>query len=99
MRVLVRLLPGDQRSPTGLFLPSTVAPNGKDAVYGEVIEVARAKPDEEDDGANVSGIPAGAFVLFAPEAGFRVPWDEQLRVVDTKDVLATVTEIAPEAAH
>lgn len=99
MRVLVRVLPSDQRSAAGLYLPANVAAKGSDACYGEVLEVARARSDDDEEGGNISGIPAGAYVLFEPEAGFRVPWDEQLRIVDTKDVLATVTEIAPEASH
>lgn len=100
MRILVRLLAADDRSAAGLYLPANVAEKGTLACYGEVLEVARAKGEEEDDdGSNVSGIPQGAIVLWKPEAGVRVPWDEQLRLVDTKDVLATVTEIAPSAAH
>jgi co-chaperonin GroES (HSP10) len=95
----VRVLPADQRSPAGLYLPANVAAKGTDACYGEVLEVARTRPGDEETGDNISGIPAGAFVLFSPDTGFRVPWDEQLRLVDTKDVLATVTEIAPDAAH
>jgi hypothetical protein len=29
----------------------------------------------------------------------RVPWDERLRILDVKDVLATVEEITDEEAH
>lgn len=99
MRVLVRILAADERSASGLYLPATVTSKGTDALYGEVLDVARAKPEDEDDGDNVSGIPQGAFVLIRPDAGVRVPWDESLRLVDSKDVLATITEIAPSEAH
>jgi len=101
MRVLVRLLPRDERSKAGLYLPANVTDEGTDALYGEVIEVARTHPEEmeELDGTNVSGIPDGALILFAPGAGHRVPWDANLRLVDTKDVLATVEEFKVDSAH
>ena len=102
MRVLVRLLPADARTPSGLYVPATaVKDESREAIYGEVIEVARAEPTKEQElsGANVSGIPDHARVLFLPEAGIRVPWDDTLRLVDTKHVLAVVEEVAAEAAH
>ncbi len=99
MRVLVRLVPPDHRNAAGLYLPESVEPRGKDASYGEVLEVARADPGDDLEGANVSGIPAGGFVLFAPEAGFNVPWDDTLRLVETKDVLAVVEQIDPGAVQ
>ena len=101
MRVLVRIIPSDDRSASGLFLP----PGAKDAIaqagYGEVIEVARAgaKPTEEAFATNVSGIPQDARVLFPKDAGIPVPWDESLRILDVKDVLAIVDEHAYEQAH
>ena len=36
MRVLVRLLPRDERSKAGLYLPANVTEEGTDALYGEV---------------------------------------------------------------
>ena len=102
MRVLVRVLPSDERTPSGLYVPSTaVKDDGAEAMYGEVIEVARAEPDatEELEGANVSGIPHHARVLFLPNAGIRVPWDDSLRLVETKNVLAVVEEIAPDEVN
>jgi co-chaperonin GroES (HSP10) len=100
MRVLVRLVPPDHRNAAGLYLPKSVEPRGRDASFGEVIEVARADAGDQDlEGANVSGIPAGSFVLFAPDSGFTVPWDDSLRLVDTKDVLAVVEQIAPDAVQ
>jgi len=100
MRVLVRLAPEDTRTATGLFLPQGVSKEQEDALYGEVVEVARAR--REDDaaiGENVSGIPAHAWVLFPRAAGHRVPWDHDLRLVETKDVLAIVDEVDYEQAH
>lgn len=95
-RVVVRLIPGDDRSAGGLFLP----PGAKDAVakaaFGEVVEVARAG---EGFGENVSGVPEGSKVLFAKDKGLPVPWDEDLRVLDVKDVVAIVDEIEKEVVN
>jgi hypothetical protein len=38
-------------------------------------------------------------VLFRKEAGVRVPWDERLRLIDVKDILATVEEVDASEAH
>jgi sRNA-binding protein len=54
------------------------------------IEVADSGEEEE---VNVSGIPSGALVLLPKKAGVRVPWDDELRIVDTKEVLAIVSEV------
>ena len=51
---------------------------------------ASAKPEEEGFTNNVSGIPQDARVLFPKTAGVPVPWDEALRLLDVKDVLAIV---------
>ena len=99
MRVLVRLAKDDGRSASGLYLPEGVAEKHQDALYGEVIEVARAETDEESLGANVSGVPAGAFVLFPKDEGFSVPWDTELRILESKAILAVVEELAYDAAH
>lgn len=100
-RVLVRIMPADDRSSGGLFLP----PGAKDAVaqaaYGEVIEVARAENEEGEDGfgRNVSGIPEGVKVLFPKSEGLPVPWDDALRVLEVKDICAMVEEIELEEVH
>jgi co-chaperonin GroES (HSP10) len=61
--------------------------------------------DERDDdedaarpdlGKNVSGIPLGAHVLFEKERGVIVPWDENLRVIEVRYVLAIVDLISQE---
>ncbi len=100
LRVLVRVHHGEDRTAGGLFLPQGVAEKHQDALYGEVIEVARANPDDEAGlGENVSGVPAGAFILFPKDAGVRVPWDADLRLLDTKLILAVVEEVDYEEAH
>ncbi len=100
-RVLVRIIRSTDRSAGGLYLP----PGSKDAVaqaaYGEVVEVARASADDPDQGfgTNVSGVPEGAKVLFAKDRGLPVPWDEDLRILDVKDVVAVVEEIELDLAN
>jgi len=101
LRVLVRVIKEEDRHESGLYLPAGAKENHQDAFYGEVVEVARAQidssPDEKTFGTNVSGVPCGARVLFRKDAGVRVPWDDSLRLLDTKDVLATVEEVEPDA--
>jgi hypothetical protein len=59
-----------------------------------VIEVASAVDSRTDEETNVSGIPLGAMVLIPKTVGVRVPWDEDLRIIDTREVLAVVDEIS-----
>lgn len=102
MRVLVRILPGEDRTDSGLYLPAGSREKLQEALYAEVLEVARTQDDGDEDalvGTNVSGIPCGARVLFPKAAGTKVPWDEQLRLLDVKDVLATVEEVDLRQAH
>jgi hypothetical protein len=70
----------------------------QEALYSEVIEVARAEARGQEDGLgeNVSGVPDGAKILFRKDAGTKVPWDDALRILDTKEVLATIEEIPEE---
>lgn len=96
LRVLVRVLHDEDRAESGLYLPAGAKEKMQEALYGEVLEVARAEasdPGHEGFGPNVAGVPNGALVLFAKAAGVRIPWDENLRLLDTRDVLATVEEI------
>jgi chaperonin GroES len=99
MRVLVSVIREDDRTGSGLYLPQGAKEAQFEALYGEVIEVARDKPTTDDLAANVSGVPHGSKVLFKKEAGVRVPWDENLRLLDVKDILATVEELTDEQAH
>lgn len=105
-RILVRVVKGPDRSESGLFLPQGVKEDHVAALLGEVLEVARTMPkadalvDDDDDegddearldlGKNVSGIPLGANVLFEKERGVMVPWDESLRLLEVRHVLALV---------
>ena len=99
MRVLVTVIKDQDRTDAGLYLPAGAKEAQDEALYGEVVEVARDRPTTDDVAENVSGIPHGARVLFRKEAGVRVPWDERLRLLDVKDVLATVEELTDEDAH
>jgi co-chaperonin GroES (HSP10) len=98
-RVLVRVIHEDDIADSGLYLPQGAKERMQEALYGEVLEVARAQakdPSEEGLGVNVSGVPHGARVLFAKTAGVRVPWQDDLRILETKEVLATVEEISED---
>lgn len=118
-RVLVRIRKLEDRSSAGLFLPAGAKEEHDDALYAEVVEVARAEArfvgvavdrqaggsSNDDDldekeratlGENVSGVPQGSLVLIPKKAGVRVPWDDQLRLIDVREVLATVDEIDSE---
>jgi len=93
MRVLVQVMRDEDRTDAGLYLPVGAKEASDDALYGKVIEVARDRPTTDEATENVSGVPHGAHVLFRKEAGVRVPWDDRLRIIDVKDVLATVEEV------
>ncbi len=111
-RVLVRIVEAPSRLDSGLYLPANAKDETIDALLGQVLEVARTMPtrdnvefqaDVDDDdtprgslGENVSGIPLGARVLFGKERGVTIPWDETLRLVDTRHVLALVDEISED---
>lgn len=109
-RVLVRLIKGPDRSESGLYLPAGAKDNHSEALLAEVVEVARTMPkaayvmddgeDDDDDkpdlGENVSGIPVGAQVLFAKDQGITVPWDDTLRLLSVRHVLAIVDIISED---
>jgi len=99
MRVLVTVIKDEERTDAGLYLPDGAKEAQDEALYGQVIEVARDKPTADDLGENVSGVPNGSKVLFRKDAGVRVPWDDRLRLLDVKDILATVEEISDDEAH
>ena len=99
MRVLVQIIRDEERTDAGLYLPAGAKEAQDEALYGKVIEVARDRPTTDVATENVSGVPHGAHVLFRKEAGVRVPWDDRLRVIDVKDVLATVEEVREDEAH
>lgn len=111
-RVLVRIVKDPDRLDSGLFLPEGAKESSRQALLAEVVEVARTMPkvfvavdaddddDDDEDGAsfgkNVSGVPLGALVLFSKQRGVVVPWDESLRVVDVRHLLAIVDEISED---
>ncbi|MBZ5713236.1 MULTISPECIES: co-chaperone GroES [Nannocystis] len=110
-RVLVRVIKSPDRSESGLFLPAGAKDSHSEALLAEVVEVARTMPkpgfvldgdDDDDDepkadlGENVSGIPVGAQVLFAKDQGIAVPWDESLRILGVRHVLAIVDIISED---
>src|SRR5262245_30829902 len=110
-RVLVRVIKSPDRSESGLFLPAGAKDSHSEALLAEVVEVARTMPkpgfvqgdddDDDDDfkadlGENVSGIPVGAQVLFAKDQGIAVPWDETLRLLGVRHVLAIVDIISED---
>lgn len=60
-----------------------------------------SRDDEDDDeradfGTNVSGIPLGANVLFEKDRGVVVPWDETLRIIEVRYILAIVDIITED---
>ena len=93
MRILVRVRNEADQTDTGLYLPEGAKQSKQESIIGEVLEVASAHDEDTDEEHNISGVPAGALVLIHKEAGVRVPWDDDLRIVETKEVLAIVNEI------
>ena len=95
MRVVVKIRKEESKTDSGLYLPEGSKQAQQDSLLGEVIEVASAVETNlsgEQEDVNVSGIPIGALVLIPREVGIKVPWDEELRIVETKQILAIVTE-------
>ena len=97
--MLVQVIRIEERTDAGLYLPAGAKEANDDALYGKVIEVARDRPTSDDLTENVSGVPHGSFVLFRKEAGVRVPWDDRMRLIDVKDILATIEEVHADEAH
>ena len=93
MRVLVRVRKEEDQTEAGLYLPEGAKEEKQESVIAEVLEVASAIDDETHEEANISGIPEGALVLIEKDIGIRTPWDDALRIVETQDVLAIITEI------
>lgn len=94
MRVLIQIIKDPNQTDAGLYLPEGAKENMGESLLGEVLEVASAIDDDTREEANISGIPLGSLVLIPKRAGVRVPWDDDLRIVDTKEVLALINEIS-----
>jgi co-chaperonin GroES (HSP10) len=93
MRVLIRIRRNSNQTEAGLYLPEGSKDSMQESLVGEVIEVATAQ-DEDEEEANISGIPLGATVLIPKDAGVKIPWDGDLRIVETSAVLALVSEVS-----
>jgi len=93
MRVVVRLVKDSNQTDSGLYLPEGAKSALAESVLAEVVEVATAQDTNSEDETNVSGIPLNALVLVKKDAGCRIPWDDDLRVVETKEVLAIIDEM------
>jgi len=92
MRVVVRLRAENNVSEGGLYLPEGAKQALQESLLAEIVEVASAVDNETDEETNISGVPLGALVLIPKKAGVTVPWDDSLRIVDTKEILALVSE-------
>lgn len=93
MRVVARIEPDANMTDAGLYLPEGAKQSMQESVVAEVLEVASAIDMDSQEEANISGVPLGARVLIPKNAGTKVPWDDSLRIVDTKEILAIVDEI------
>jgi co-chaperonin GroES (HSP10) len=94
LRVVARVVKESNLSAGGLYLPEGAKEATQESLLAQVIEVASAVDSRTDEETNVSGIPLGAMVLIPKAVGVRVPWDEDLRIIDTREVLAVVDEIS-----
>ena len=94
MRVLVSIRKDSNQTDGGLYLPEGAKQALQESLVAKVIEVASAVDDSTDEEHNVSGIPLGSLVLIPKHAGTKIPWDDTLRIVETKEVLAIVNEIS-----
>lgn len=92
-RVVVQLRKDSNQTETGLYLPEGAKQAMNESILAEVIEVASAIDDHTDEETNISGVPLGATVLIMKDVGVKVPWDDAIRIVETKDILAVVDEI------
>jgi co-chaperonin GroES (HSP10) len=94
MRVVVRIPKLENQTNSGLYLPPGAKENMYESILVDVEEVASAHDSTTNEDSNISGIPLGAKVLIKKDSGIRIPWDESLRIVDTKEVLAVVESVS-----
>lgn len=93
MRVVVSLIKDNDMTDGGLYLPEGSKEKMQDSLLAQVIEVASALDKDTDTQENISGIPLNSIILIPKGVGVKVAWDDNLRIVDTKDVLAIIDEI------
>ncbi len=74
-------------------MPKTVTPGSSDDDGNDGHDDTETTADF---GANVSGIPLGAQVLFGKEQGTTVPWDDSLRLLEVRRILAIVETISED---
>jgi len=92
MRVVVEIAHDSNLTDGGLYLPEGARQNMMESLLVVVVEVASVLDGDSEEETNISGIPLGSLVLIPKHAGTKVPWDENLRIVETKEVLAIVNE-------
>jgi co-chaperonin GroES (HSP10) len=89
-------LPQGVRDDKAMALLGEVVEVARTMPKAEALGDEAERRDEDDDderadfGTNVSGIPLGANVLFEKDRGVVVPWDETLRVIEVRYILAIV---------
>lgn len=85
-RVLVRQLEADEKTASGIVLPSTAAEKPQ---KGEVIAVG---PGRIDDGDRIPAeVQPGDIVLYAKYGPTEITEDgEELLLIDEKDILAVI---------
>ena len=93
LRVVAKIVKEANLTDGGLYLPEGAKEASQESVLAQVIEVASALDTRTEEETNISGIPLGSMVLIPKTVGVKVPWDESLRIIDTREVLALVDEI------
>ena len=93
MRVVVQIKRDTNMTDGGLYLPEGAKQSLSESLLAQVVEVASAIDRHTEEESNISGIPLGSLVLILKNAGVKVPWNEDLRIVETKEVLAVVNEV------
>lgn len=93
MRVVVQIRKDTNVTDGGLYLPEGAKQSLAESLLAQVVEVASAIDHRTDEESNISGVPFGALVLIPKHSGVKIPWDEDLRIVETKEVLAVVSEV------
>jgi co-chaperonin GroES (HSP10) len=92
-RVVAKIVKDDNVTESGLYLPEGAKEAMQESVLAQVIEVASTMDSRTEEETNVSGIPLGSLVLIPKNQGIKVPWDDELRIIDTREILALVDEI------
>ncbi len=93
MRVVVSVFKDKNMTEGGLYLPEGSKERMQDSLLAKVIEVASAHDKDTDTDTNISGVPINSVVLIPKGCGVKVPWDDTLRIIDTKEILAVIDEI------